>query len=138
MWRGRFIQKIKFTRSDGFSISAGSVTKGDHFRLTLTEELIARNFQYCTVENYPFSAIVGISVTTVNLHTGERARTLAECLTPNPLNLDYHSHFDPLLKYGQDYKRLSAIEIITVKKQIVIEEGDEEFFGVSIRAGSAV
>jgi hypothetical protein len=44
LWRGRFVQKVKFHRNDGYSIEAGSVMKGDHLKVAVPKDCEARCF----------------------------------------------------------------------------------------------
>lgn len=121
--RGRFLQKIRFQRSDGYQIEAGSVNKGDKFLTVIPKGWRARNFQLCTVTDYPFSAIVGFGLNVINPLTHEQQWTSSKDITwPGPpLNLDYHSHFDPMSSHGKNFKRMTEIEFTTVKRTIKVQ-----------------
>ena len=65
---------------------------------------------------------MGFGLWTVNALTGEIRKAAYQGLTECPKHLDSHSHFDPYRTYLKDFKRLSCLELITVKKELTLDE----------------
>jgi hypothetical protein len=72
---------------------------------------------------------VGFSLFVTNLATGQVEAALYVTLGTEPMkNLDWHTHYNPIQKYCKNFKRLSQMEFITVKKSIqvdyIVEDND--------------
>jgi|LauGreDrversion4_2_1035121.scaffolds.fasta_scaffold406555_1 hypothetical protein len=51
----------------------------------------------------------------IDTQSGEKRFAEAKDLTPGGAkNLDWHTHFDPVLKYGKDFRRLTSLEFYTI------------------------
>ena len=123
MWRSRFVQKMKFVRDNGVSITSGTVTTGDHFRMWFKSTERVSTFSFCTLDKVPFSAIVGMGMIAKDQVTGAMVGPERKDLTEGGAkNLDWHQHFNPVATYGKDFKRLNSVEFLTIKKVITISD----------------
>ena len=56
----------------------------------------------------------------IDTDTGEKRFAEAKDLTVGGAkSLDWHSHFDPIQKYGKRFKRLNALEFVTVASSFI-------------------
>jgi hypothetical protein len=58
-------------RSDGVFIEAGSISKGDHYKLVVPNNSVPRIFMLCTVNSIPYSAVAGFMLFVTNLANNE-------------------------------------------------------------------
>ncbi len=83
----------------------------------------------CTVNSIPYSAVAGFMLFVTNLANNEVEGAQYVPLGTEPMkNLDWHTHYNPIQKYCKNFKRLSQMEFITVKKSIqvdyIVEDND--------------
>jgi hypothetical protein len=76
-------------------------------------------FVLCSILKSPYSAISGMIFHCKHKKTGEiKAMPKTTNLTSNPFMMQgWHSHFDPMKLYGSNFKKLTALEFITVVRQ---------------------
>lgn len=104
-------------------MESGSITTAcDHFKMTVPEDHLPLCFIFCSLDKVPFSAFVGLGLFVYNVNEpGKTQRATSVEVNPPFKCLDYHTHFDPLQKYGErDFKRLNSLEFTTVKRKIEV------------------